>query len=297
MSMLPLVPETTFFPYTTLFRSVVHEEQDEAYVDVRDDFRWVYGGDKFFWTSDTAFAREGGTRYRQCGTVEWDTRSEEHTSELQSPVHLVCRLLLEKKNRQSSSDYKLVRCQCYRWYRRLRSFPTRRSSDLSCTRSRTRRTSTCATTSAGCTAATSSSGPATPRSHAREGRGTASAERSSGTRDRKSTRLNSSHPSISYAVFCLKKKIDRAVAIINSLDVNVTAGTGDYVLSLHDALPICRARGAGRGVRRRARRLPLGVRRRQVLLDQRHRVRTRGRDAVPPVRNGRVGHEIGRAHV
>src|SRR5690348_18069904 len=32
-----------------------------------------------------------------------EVRSEEHTSELQSPVHLVCRLLLEKKNNQSSS--------------------------------------------------------------------------------------------------------------------------------------------------------------------------------------------------
>src|SRR5690348_18186980 len=35
----------------------------------------------------------------------------------------------------------------------------------------------------------------------------------SGIGDRKSTRLNSSHPSISYAVFCLKKKIDRIIAI------------------------------------------------------------------------------------
>ena len=55
---------------------VVHEERDEAYVDVRDDFRWVYGGDKFFWTSDTAFAKDGEPRFRQCGTVEWDTRGK-----------------------------------------------------------------------------------------------------------------------------------------------------------------------------------------------------------------------------
>src|SRR5690348_17678586 len=34
------------------------------------------------------------------------TRSEEHTSELQSPVHLVCRLLLEKKNKESNSSSK-----------------------------------------------------------------------------------------------------------------------------------------------------------------------------------------------
>src|SRR5690348_10700518 len=47
-------------------------------------------------------------------------------------------------------------------------------------------------------------------------------KQSSGTPDRKSTRLNSSHPSISYAVFCLKNP----------------ATSDIYTLSLHDALPI-----------------------------------------------------------
>lgn len=61
---------------TTGAARVVHEERDEAYVDVRDDFRWVYGGNKFFWTSDTAFAKDGEPRFRQCGTVEWDTRGK-----------------------------------------------------------------------------------------------------------------------------------------------------------------------------------------------------------------------------
>src|SRR5574339_169953 len=49
--------------------------------------------------------------------------------------------------------------------------------------------------------------------------------------DRKSTRLNSSHQAISYAVFCLKKKI--------FFFFNDTATTEIYTLSLHDALPIC----------------------------------------------------------
>src|SRR3989338_8250114 len=49
-------------------------------------------------------------------------------------------------------------------------------------------------------------------------------------RDRKSTRLNSSHSSISYAVFCLKKKY--------FIFFNDTATTEIYTLSLHDALPI-----------------------------------------------------------
>src|SRR5258708_10410205 len=39
-----------------------------------------------------------------CITIESDVRSEEHTSELQSPDHLVCRLLLEKKKRNNSGD-------------------------------------------------------------------------------------------------------------------------------------------------------------------------------------------------
>ncbi|MFK7742556.1 MAG: DPP IV N-terminal domain-containing protein [Planctomycetota bacterium] len=55
----------------------VHEERDEAYVDVRRDFQWLYGGDKFFWTSDSAFYDGSGPRYRQCGMIEWDIRSRQ----------------------------------------------------------------------------------------------------------------------------------------------------------------------------------------------------------------------------
>src|SRR5690348_18081769 len=39
-------------------------------------------------------------------SVWYSSRSEEHTSELQSPVHLVCRLLLEKKNKKHERDYR-----------------------------------------------------------------------------------------------------------------------------------------------------------------------------------------------
>src|SRR5690348_17955669 len=65
-------PRSTLFPYTTLFRS------DPAHI-TWDDLAW----DNF----DQALE-----------FISTATRSEEHTSELQSPVHLVCRLLLEKKN-------------------------------------------------------------------------------------------------------------------------------------------------------------------------------------------------------
>ncbi|MBL8730241.1 MAG: DPP IV N-terminal domain-containing protein [Planctomycetes bacterium] len=56
---------------------LVHEEQDEAYVDVRDDFAWIDKGSWFFWTSDTAFAEPGETRYRQAGKIAWDTRDKQ----------------------------------------------------------------------------------------------------------------------------------------------------------------------------------------------------------------------------
>src|SRR2546430_351512 len=57
-------------------------------------------------------------------------------------------------------------------------------------------------------------------------------------RDRKSTRLNSSHSQISYAVFCLKKKKTSFLAFLIFFFFNDTATTEIYTLSLHDALPI-----------------------------------------------------------
>src|SRR5258708_39220581 len=76
-------PRSTLFPYTTLFRSVHYDQQyDNAFWDGQ---QMVYGdGDQ------TIF-----DRFTKC------LRSEEHTSELQSPDHLVCRLLLEKKKKRT----------------------------------------------------------------------------------------------------------------------------------------------------------------------------------------------------
>ncbi len=56
---------------------VVHEERDPAYVDVREDFRWVEQGERFFWTSDVAFTGDGVPKSRQCGTIVWDTRGKQ----------------------------------------------------------------------------------------------------------------------------------------------------------------------------------------------------------------------------
>src|SRR2546429_1147448 len=73
-------PRSTLFPYTTLFRSP--EKEDQEYVDsIIDAVHWL------------------GFGWKEADGHEnlYFARSEEHTSELQSRLHLVCRLLLEKK--------------------------------------------------------------------------------------------------------------------------------------------------------------------------------------------------------
>src|SRR2546422_2303249 len=86
-------PRSTLFPYTTLFRSpqvilITHIEQVREGLDrvIRVDF-------------DPA---RGTSVVRDDTATLGATRSEEHTSELQSRLHLVCRLLLEKKKKDNS---------------------------------------------------------------------------------------------------------------------------------------------------------------------------------------------------
>src|SRR2546422_5226841 len=71
-------PRSTLFPYTTLFRSrsSVHERTERGH-------------------------GPAGDLFHRAGRVDADQRSEEDTSELQSRLHLVCRLLLEKKKKAS----------------------------------------------------------------------------------------------------------------------------------------------------------------------------------------------------
>src|SRR5437660_5765651 len=76
-------PRSTLFPYTTLFRSRTTRHRAQHQV-VRLRLR----------QRAAAFGRPG-----EPGGVHGDDRSEEHTSELQSRGHLVCRLLLEKKKK------------------------------------------------------------------------------------------------------------------------------------------------------------------------------------------------------
>src|SRR2546422_4431931 len=79
-------PRSTLFPYTTLFRSLA--QLDELQPNGRHP-------------QQLAVLTNRGVLYR-LGVVSHDStsRSEEHTSELQSRLHLVCRLLLEKKKTQ-----------------------------------------------------------------------------------------------------------------------------------------------------------------------------------------------------
>src|SRR5690348_18176567 len=79
-------PRSTLFPYTTLFRSRM-----STYEAVAQALAVLEGEETAAPLFD--FYRRANDRM---------LRSEEHTSELQSPVHLVCRLLLEKKNKNES---------------------------------------------------------------------------------------------------------------------------------------------------------------------------------------------------
>src|SRR5256885_5247602 len=87
-------PRSTLFPYTTLFRSRlrlehrVHRRSAPA--------QYLLGNVRH------ADVRSQGRCRGADGTAQLQKRSEEHTSELQSPCNLVCRLLLEKKKKQEN---------------------------------------------------------------------------------------------------------------------------------------------------------------------------------------------------
>src|SRR4051812_49720090 len=81
-------PRSTLFPYTTLFRSVVAQELLAPEVVVVEHPL----------PEGACLARDAGTLWERM----FHYRSEEHTSELQSHVNLVCRLLLEKKKHKPS---------------------------------------------------------------------------------------------------------------------------------------------------------------------------------------------------
>src|SRR2546427_6434257 len=83
-------PRSTLFPYTTLFRSLITVGPLEPEGHVLD-------------IDDVVFDRSQMANRIPVGSSETGTRSEEHTSELQSQSNLVCRLLLEKKKKSRYS--------------------------------------------------------------------------------------------------------------------------------------------------------------------------------------------------
>src|SRR5690348_17646195 len=97
-------PRSTLFPYTTLFRSPGNTGQDSQGPEKKKrpierlqhrpaPEHVIAGLLELFENPQAALDRHGDLE-----------RSEEHTSELQSPVHLVCRLLLEKKKKNNKKN-------------------------------------------------------------------------------------------------------------------------------------------------------------------------------------------------
>src|SRR5256885_6362037 len=85
-------PRSTLFPYTTLFRSV-----DDAIIAIETMVVKMEEG------YDRVAASAYAWSHTAAPMLSGMLRSEEHTSELQSPCNLVCRLLLEKKKKNNKS--------------------------------------------------------------------------------------------------------------------------------------------------------------------------------------------------
>src|SRR5689334_23482792 len=96
-------PSSTLFPYTTLFRS--NKWKETARCDARSKPGHPVG-------RRGIVAEEQNSRRVNAKPI----RSEEHTSELQSQFHLVCRLLLEKKNLQCDLRPYQGLCICFHYF-------------------------------------------------------------------------------------------------------------------------------------------------------------------------------------
>src|SRR5438309_7212329 len=89
--MIPRPPRSTLFPYTTLFRSRNQKLSGAGIQNVSG--AWHIVGNRWNTAGELLEHRETES-----------FRSEEHTSELQSQFHLVCRLLLEKKKKKKTNS-------------------------------------------------------------------------------------------------------------------------------------------------------------------------------------------------
>src|SRR2546422_3877160 len=95
-------PRSTLFPYTTLFRSFDHFRGDLLSLHTQNTVRTTQNNPTQI--GEHLFCTDAEQRPQQIETH----RSEEHTSELQSRLHLVCRLLLEKKKKQNHTHIKHI---------------------------------------------------------------------------------------------------------------------------------------------------------------------------------------------
>src|SRR2546429_5323155 len=97
-------PRSTLFPYTTLFRSFDSSRvwaQKKDFITAGTDASCPNGG-----AIDCLLLQVIGSDEGPTGGKSLTKRSEEHTSELQSRLHLVCRLLLEKKKRRKYARHR-----------------------------------------------------------------------------------------------------------------------------------------------------------------------------------------------
>src|SRR5690348_17642588 len=95
--MLRRPPRSTLFPYTTLFRSLTNGPETFGSLQGLPGVTALLTGGRL----DPRTGSLVGPMACRAAT-QLAVRSEEHTSELQSPVHLVCRLLLEKKKQTTN---------------------------------------------------------------------------------------------------------------------------------------------------------------------------------------------------
>src|SRR3712207_7898405 len=96
-------PRSTLFPYTTLFRSVVSADGRTIYFTAEDAGQVNLFSVPAAGGNATVFIKPERGAYGNLSMAE--DRSEEHTSELQSRQYLVCRLLLEKKKKNTQRHH------------------------------------------------------------------------------------------------------------------------------------------------------------------------------------------------
>src|SRR5256885_12989094 len=102
-------PRSTLFPYTTLFRSFDPNPLDHEKTDMERFNELAKEGVAVLLSESTTTERPGRTPSESTIEKSFIDRSEEHTSELQSPCNLVCRLLLEKKKKNYARHHAHVR--------------------------------------------------------------------------------------------------------------------------------------------------------------------------------------------